>query len=307
MKAITVKNLTKYFNGFCAVDNISFDVESGEIFGFLGPNGAGKTTTIRMLTTILPLSSGTINIMNFQRGSEDLQIKQLMGIVPEMANVYNDLTAIQNLLLMGELYGVLKKERRIRAEDLLAQFDLIDKKDVKAKHFSKGLRQRLLLCMALIHTPKILFLDEPTSGLDVQSSRIIKDLIKDYNKQGMTIFLTTHNMEVANELCDRIAIINRGRIIKLDTPENMKELLRDTQILEVLFDKEVNQNSLEQLTHVTKVIKKDRTFQLFIKNPTDALCGLLEFIREQNLQINSLSLLSPKLEDIFLKIIKEES
>jgi ABC-2 type transport system ATP-binding protein len=307
MNAITVNHLSKYFNGFCAVDDISFEVESGEIFGFLGPNGAGKTTTIRMLTTILLPSSGKITIFDLQRGPDDLAIKQLMGIVPEMANVYNDLTALQNLQLMGELYDVPKKLRNTRAEELLTQFDMYDMKNVRAKQFSKGLRQRLLLCMALIHSPKILFLDEPTSGLDVQSSRIIKNLIKDYNKQGTTVFLTTHNMDVANELCDRIAIINKGKIIELDTPESLKQLITDIQTLEVLFDKAVDPLLLENLVGVSKVVKTEKYYCLYIENPTQVVFELMQLVRDQKLRIKSLSLLSPKLEEVFLKIITEDA
>ncbi len=305
MKIIDVKNLSKYFNGFCAVDDISFDVQQGEVFGFLGPNGAGKTTTIRMLTTVLPPSSGTITIKEWQRGKQDLKIKQIMGVVPEMANVYNDLTALQNLSLMGELYDVSKQVRTERAENLLKKFQIFDKKNSKAKQFSKGLRQRLLLCMALIHSPQILFLDEPTSGLDVQSSRIIKDTIKEYNQQGVTIFLTTHNMDVANELCDRIAIINKGRIIALDTPRNLKQIIQNIQTIEVFFDKEINPSVLEKLAQVSQVIRKEDCLQLYVKNPTAAVFELMEFVKKNNLRLVSLNLQSPKLEEIFLKIIEE--
>lgn len=305
MNAIEVRELSKYFNGFCAVDKINFEVEEGEIFGFLGPNGAGKTTTIRMLTTVLPPSSGTMKIMNWYRGKNDLKIKQIQGVVPEMANVYNDLTALQNLTLMGELYDVPKQVRTARGEELLKQFQIFDKRDVKAKQFSKGLRQRLLLCMALIHSPQILFLDEPTSGLDVQSSRIIKNTIREYNQQGNTIFLTTHNMDVANELCDRIAIINKGRIIAMDTPRTLKQIIKDIQTLEVLFDREIDRILLEKLTQVSRVIKKADCIQLYVNNQTEAVFELLEFVKSNNLQIISLNLQSPKLEEIFLKIIEE--
>ena len=307
MNIISVQNVSKFFNGFCAVDNITFDVKQGEIFGFLGPNGAGKTTTIRMLTTVLPPSSGKIVINNWQRGKDDLRIKQIQGVVPEMTDVYNDLTAFQNLSLMGELYDIPKQLRRTGAEMLLKEFQIFDKRDSKAKHLSKGLRQRLLLCMALIHSPQIVFLDEPTSGLDVLSSRLIKNKIKEYNQQGITVFLTTHNMDVANELCDRIAIINKGRIIALDTPRNLKQITQSIQTLEVAFDREIDQTLLEKITQTSHIIKKENYFQLYVRNPTEAVLELMEVVKRNNLQLVSLSLQSPKLEEIFLKIIEEGS
>ena len=185
-------------------------MKEGEIFGFLGPNGAGKTTTIRMLAGVLKPTNGYIAIFGENIWKHPLKVKQIMGHVPEMANVYVELTGMQNLTLIGEIYGLPKKERIARAESLLKKFELFEKSSLKAKKYSKGMKQRLLLCMALMSNPEILFLDEPTVGLDVKSSRIIKKLIKEYNEKGMTIFLTTHDMDVANELCHRIAIINQG-------------------------------------------------------------------------------------------------
>ncbi|MFX1452153.1 MAG: ABC transporter ATP-binding protein, partial [Promethearchaeota archaeon] len=191
-----------------AVDDISFEVKKGEIFGFLGPNGAGKTTTIRMMTGVLKPTKGNVSIFGHDVWKNQILVKQITGNVPEEANVYFDLTGLQNLMFIGEIYGVPKKTRLKRAESLLKKFELYEKRNLKAMKYSKGMKQRLLLCMALMSKPEILFLDEPTTGLDVQSARIIKQLIREYNEKGVTIFLTTHDMEVANELCHRIAIIN---------------------------------------------------------------------------------------------------
>ncbi|HDM89075.1 MAG TPA: ATP-binding cassette domain-containing protein, partial [Candidatus Bathyarchaeota archaeon] len=211
-EAIVAENLTKRFGELVAVNHVSFKVKKGEFFGFLGPNGAGKTTTIRMLTGIIKPDEGTASVMGYDVRREIVKARQVMGIVPEMANVYVDLSVWQNLMFMGELYGVPKDYRCKNAEKLLHELNLYDKRDVKAKRLSKGMRQRLLLCMALLNDPEILFLDEPTVGLDIQSAHIIRGMLRDLNENGVTIFLTTHNMEEANQLCDRIAIINHGRI-----------------------------------------------------------------------------------------------
>ncbi|MDH5771319.1 MAG: ATP-binding cassette domain-containing protein, partial [Candidatus Bathyarchaeota archaeon] len=210
--AIEVSNLTKYYGELLAVDHTNFDVKGGEIFGFLGPNGAGKTTTIRMLTGVIKPNAGTASIMGYDILKEPLKAKQVMGIVPELSNAYPDLSAWHNLMFLGELYGVPKKRRQERAEELLKRLGLYERRSHLVKGFSKGMKQRLIICMALLNDPQILLLDEPTIGLDVQSARMIRDMIRELNKDGATVFLTTHNMEEANQLCDKIAIINHGKI-----------------------------------------------------------------------------------------------
>jgi len=255
MEAILVKELSKHFfisrkkkigkrssesnTIIRAVDAISFTVNRGEIFGFLGPNGAGKTTTIRMMTGVLKPSKGNIKIFDHDVWKNPIPIKQITGNVPEEANAYLELTGWQNLIFIGEIYGISKKDREERAESLLKKFELFEKGNMKTKKYSKGMKQRLLLCMALMTNPEVLFLDEPTSGLDVQSARIIKQLIREYNEKGMTIFLTTHDMEIANELCHRIAIINRGKIISLDTPENLKKLTQEYLAIDCYFNEAI--------------------------------------------------------------------
>jgi ABC-2 type transport system ATP-binding protein len=183
MPMIVVDKLVKDFGSFRAVDTVSFQVEKGEIFGLLGPNGAGKTTTIRMMTGILQASSGNIQIADFDIQKAAIAAKQLMGVVPEMANAYIDISALNNLLIMGELYGLDKANRLQRAEELLKKFQLYDKRQQKVKTFSKGMKQRLIIAMALMNDAQILFLDEPTSGLDVESVRLIRQLILEFIKQ----------------------------------------------------------------------------------------------------------------------------
>src|SRR4030066_2544404 len=218
--AITVQDLTKHYPNVLAVDHISYEVSRGEFFGFLGPNGAGKTTTIRMLTGIIKKDSGEVSIMGYPAGS--VRAKQLSGVMPELSNAYLDLTAWGNLMLMAELYRISGNQAKERAESLLQQLGLFERKDSLASTYSMGMRKRLILCMALLSNPQILFLDEPTSGLDVQSVRFMRALLRNLRNEGKTIFLTTHNMDEAAEMCERVAIINHGKIVARDSAAKMR-------------------------------------------------------------------------------------
>lgn len=304
MNVIEIENLSKYFGEVHAVDQVNFHVNEGEIFGFLGPNGAGKTTTIRMMTGVLKPTNGQIQIFKKNIWKNPIPIKQIIGNVPEMANVYLDLTGMQNLTLIGELYGVSKKINKERAEKLLKQFELFEKRDFKTKKYSKGMKQRLLLCMALMNDPIILFLDEPISGLDVQSAKIIKQLIKEYNQNGTTIFLTTHDMEVANELCDRIAIINKGKIVSLDTPENLKKLFQEFQEIDISFNQDVNSEEMEKLSSIKKVQKVKDGFSVIVHEVNQAIIQITDFAKANKLEIRRLITHQPRLEEVFLKIIE---
>jgi ABC-2 type transport system ATP-binding protein len=296
--------ISKDFGPVQAVKEISFSVKEGEIFGFLGPNGAGKTTTIRIMTGVLEPTSGLVKIFGKDFWKNPIPIKQHVGGVPETANVYIDLTGLYNLTFMGELYGIPRKVGEKRAEELLKQFDLYEKRNLKAKAYSKGMKQRLLICMALMSDPKILFLDEPTSGLDVQSSILIKQLIKEYNKKGTTIFLTTHNMEDANELCDRIAIINKGKIVSLNTPENLKKLFQENHSVEVSFNRDVDKGELEQLSIAKEVDKIKDGWRLIVNDVNQTIMDITDFAKINKLEITRMLTPEPSLEEVFLKIIE---
>ena len=303
-EAIVVSNLTKRFGELVAVDHISFKVKRGEFFGFLGPNGAGKTTTIRMLTGVIKPDGGTALVMGYDIERESIKAKQVMGIVPETANAYIDLTVWQNLMFMGELYGIPKEERKRRGESLLRELGLYDRRDFKVKGLSKGMKQRLLLCMALINEPEILFLDEPTVGLDVRSARSIREMLQKLNEKGVTIFLTTHNMEEANQLCNRIAVINHGKIAAIDTPERLKRVMKGLQYVEVSFDKPTPLESLAKLPYVNDVRKIGNGIRLYTDSPCDLVCYIVDYVREKKLKLISLEVLNPKLEDVYLKLIE---
>jgi ABC-2 type transport system ATP-binding protein len=218
VKAIEVQNLTRDFNGLRAVDSISFAVEAGEILGFLGPNGAGKTTTIKILTGQLRPTSGAARVAGCDVVTERQQLKPQIGVVFEYQNIYERLSARDNLTFAARLYGV----RKNRVNQVLAQVGLTDRARDKVKKYSNGMKQRLLIARALLHEPKVLFLDEPTRGLDPHVARDIRAIVADLAKQGVTVFLTTHYMEEADQLSDRVAFIDQGRIVALDTPERLK-------------------------------------------------------------------------------------
>ena len=303
--AVEVSDLTKSFGELVAVDHVSFQLKRGELFGFLGPNAAGKTTTIRMLTGVIKPDEGTASIMGYDILAESLKTKQIMGIVPEMANAYVDLSAWNNLMLIGELYGVPKKQRQEKATELMKEFGLYERRNHLVKGFSRGMKQKLLLCMALINEPQILFLDEPTSGLDVESQRLIKDMIREFNKSGTTVFLTTHNMEEANQLCDRIAIINHGKIAAIDSPERLRMRSSGLQSVEVSFDKKISVDELSKIHGVREAKKIGDKIRLYVDEPSLVLDGVVDFARSKKLRIISLNTLAPTLEDVFLKLVKE--
>lgn len=215
---IEVKGLTKRYGELLAVDSISFNVEKGEIFGFLGPNGAGKTTTIKILTGELEPTDGDVKVAGFNPVSDRKNLHKIIGVVPEVQNLYERMTAKENLTFFAKLYDINHK----RVDELLEQFDLQEWANEKVKNFSLGMKQRLLLARGLLPKPDILFLDEPTKGLDPYTARYIRSIIREVNKKGATVFLTTHYMEEADELSDRVVIIDKGKIIACDNPENLK-------------------------------------------------------------------------------------
>ena len=306
--AIEVDNLTKYYGrpgkGVLAVDHISFTVHRGEIFGFLGPNGAGKTTTQRMLTTLLEPTEGRIIINGHDMTHDSYPVKRQMGLVPEESNVYTELTAWENLMFTARLYRVPRHERASRGRELLETFGLWEKRDVKVENFSKGMRRRLSIAMSIIHRPSLLFLDEPTPGLDAQSARAIKGLIRRLNAEGTTIFLTTHQIEEANQLCDRVAIINHGQIAAIDTPERLKQTFRQVQSVEVALepDGQSHGEALASLPGVSTSVKAGDKWRLYTQDPSALLPHIVDYARSHGLQVVSLSTLGPSLEDVFLQI-----
>jgi ABC-2 type transport system ATP-binding protein len=302
--AIAVQELTKHYEDVTAVDHISFEVKKGEIFGFLGPNGAGKTTTIRILTGLIKPDEGKAFVTGYDVLKNPIEVKQRIGVVPEVSNAYVDLTAWENLALIGKLYGVQPQKLREKATNLLKEFGLYEVKDKLVRAFSKGMKQRLLLCMALVNDPEVLFLDEPTSGLDVESARLLREKITQYNKDGKTVFLSTHNMEEANQLCHRIAIINHGQIAAIDTPENLRVQSMELQYIEVAFNKTVNTQEFLENPSISKAVSAGNKVRIYTAEISTVIEFLVEYAKKNNLRILSLNTMMPSLEDVFLKLIK---
>ena len=226
MKAIEVENLSRAFNGLRAVDNISFSVEAGEIFGFLGHNGAGKTTTIRMLSGQLLPNSGRGRVAGCDIVTEQQRLRPLIGVVSEHQNLYERMSGRENLEFAARLYG----QDTQRVDAVLEQVDLLDRAKDRVQNYSNGMKQRLVIARSILHRPQIVFLDEPTRGLDPVVGRELRQLITDMSSQGVTIFLTTHYMEEADQLCDRVAFLSEGRIVALDTPNELKTAHGSNQV-----------------------------------------------------------------------------
>jgi ABC-2 type transport system ATP-binding protein len=301
---ILVNNLTKFYGTTLAVDHISFHIKEGEVFGFLGPNGAGKTTTIRMMVGLTQPTSGTALIDGHDVLKESVEVKGTIGLVPETSNLYGELTSLGNLIYQAELYGVARKERKDRALQLLEEFGLTEHQEKPFQKLSRGLKRRLTIAAALIHKPKILFLDEPTTGLDVMSARGLRKLILDSKKKGLTIFLTTHYIPEAESLCDRIAIIVKGKIRVIDTSENIKAQVKETEILEIGLDRvsEELKGSFLSLNGVEKVLIDENRIRFHTRMLDQVTFPIIRSLEEHGAKIQSINTLSPSLEDAFVKL-----
>jgi ABC-2 type transport system ATP-binding protein len=302
-EAIQATELTKYYENLLAVDHVSFEVKQGEVFGFLGPNGAGKTTTIKMLTGLTIPTSGTLMVAGKDMVKQPVEAKKSIGVVPENSNVYDEMAAWDNLIFAAQLYRVPAEKRETKAKELLELFGLYDRRKDRACVFSKGMKRRLTIAAALVHSPSILFLDEPTSGLDIQSSRIIRSLIKDLNKTGVTVFLTTHYIEEADQLCQRIAIINKGKLVAIDNPQKLKASVEKHQVIEISFDQTSNiEQKLGMVESFKKVTQFGDKFRIHVDSSSEAIPALADFAKMNGLKIISLNTLSPSLEDVFVEL-----
>ena len=304
---IEVKNLTKRFNGFTAVDHVTFNVKKSEIFGLLGPNGAGKTTTIRMLSTLTRPTEGSAKIGGYDIVKQDNKVRQLIGLVSEKMIMYDRLTAKENLSFFGKLYNIPKTILNQRIDELLDLVQLTQWKDSKVGTFSTGMKQRINVVRALLNLPQVLFLDEPTLGLDPQSTVEVREFIKKINQENKTtIILTTHMMNEADILCDRIGIIDHGKIASLDTPTNLKKSISgiNTTIL-TLEIANLTPNLISTLRDLESVetISQENTNHLKIHaHGEGAFDTIIDTIRTKNGNIISIQNIQPTLEDVFLHI-----
>ena len=305
MNAIEARELKKSFNEVVAVNGVSFSVREGEVFGFLGPNGAGKTTTIRMLVGLLKPDEGKAFIMGYDVMKNPVEARELIGVVPEEANPYPDLSAWDNLRLVGMLYALTSKEIRERGLSLLKLLGIEEVKDRKVRGFSKGMKQKLLIAMALIGRPRVLFLDEPTSGLDVFSVRKIHELISKLSREGVTVFLTTHNVEEAGAICDRVAIINKGRIVAMGSPDDLKIRTGGYLYLSVVFDREVGDDVKELLSGYDFKLGRKRLL-VVCKEPGEVIGRIVDYARAKGLKIERVRTSEPSMAEVFMRIVGAE-
>jgi len=302
MLAIEAKNLTKKFNGLTAVDNISFEVEEGEIFGLLGPNGAGKTTTIKMLTTLLPPTQGEAKVSDFDILKDKSGVRKSIGIVFQEPALDNRLTGFENLDFHSRLYGMNRMMRQKRIKEVLSLVALEDKAKILVKNYSGGMKRRLEIARGLMHYPKVLFLDEPTLGLDPQTRLNIWDYIRKLNaSEKVTVVLTTHYMEEADSLCQRVAIMDFGKIVAMDTPQMLKNLLGGDVISLEAFPQETAFDIFKQLPWVKKIKMQGNFIHLMVEEGEKKLPLLIQIDQqEEGITIKTINLRKPTLEDVFI-------
>ena len=300
--AIRVENLVKTFDGFTAVDGISFAVEEGELFGLLGPNGAGKTTTINMLSTLLRPTSGSAVVAGFDVARDRDAVRQSIGIVFQEPALDGRLTGRENLEFHTMMYGIGKAERRRRIDEVLTLVELADKAGTLVEKYSGGMKRRLEIARGLTHRPKVLYLDEPTLGLDAQTRRHIWEYVRKLNQEaGVTIILTTHYMEEADFLCRRVAIMDHGKFVALDTPSRLKDTLGgDVVSLELEGDTAAFLDALSREDWVKRSKFHEDVLSLTMEKGERRIPELVMLAREKGVMVNCVNLRKPSLEDVFL-------
>ncbi len=305
MKAlIEVENLRKRFGEVVALDGIDFSVYEGELFGFLGPNGAGKTTTINILTGIARADSGKVMVAGFDCTKDPKSHQHLIGIVPDESNLYPELSGFDNMCFCGALYGMKASERKARAAELVEAFGLGEIAPRKFGTYSKGMKRRVTIAAALMHHPGILFLDEPTSGIDVASARKIRQLIADLHSEGVTIFLTTHYIEEAERLCERIAFIVEGKIVRIDSIKNLIESTGERKALLVSVvgaSCDLVGSLQREFSEFGFTCVADGKIRVEYENEI-SIAALVNFIEGQGAEVSEAKRLFPSLEDVFVKI-----
>ena len=306
---VEARNLQKFYGKLRAVQDVSFSIEEGEIFGLLGPNGAGKTTTIRMLSGLTVPDGGQAVVDGCDVIQDPVGAKLRLGVVPESSNLYMELSATENLIYVAQLYGMPKAEWRQRAEDLLRQFGLHERRNSRFQGFSRGMKRRLTIAAALVHRPRIVFLDEPTTGLDIMSARGLRKLIRELKKSGVTVLLTTHLIPEAEELCDRVAIIVKGKILLIDTVSGMRQRVKETEILDISISpfSESVLDQIKEIGGIEKAAKVNSHLRLYGNEILKQLPAIIEFLANGHIDILSIQSMNPSLEDAFVSLTGVEA
>ena len=303
---LTVKDLVKKYGDFTAVNGISFEIQQGEIFSLLGPNGAGKTTTISMLSTLYTPSGGEATIGGHSVTKEPMAVRNLIGVVPQELALYDDLSARENLVFWGQMYGLSGRTLKRRVEEVLEQIGLTDKAKERVKTYSGGMKRRVNIGVGLLHKPSLLFMDEPTVGIDPQSRRAILDTVKALNRQGMTVLYTTHYMEEAEELSDRVGIIDHGELIALGTQAELNHQVGENDTLILHIDEGQNGEALaaavRNLPNVLKADITDHTVAVIAPEAEDIMAPVITRANELGIKIRSVDIQEPNLETVFLSL-----
>ena len=303
---IKIENLTKEFDNLTAVNNFSINIQKGEILGLLGPNGAGKTTIINMICGLMDMTSGEIFFQNNKKGKKT---RAMIGVCPQENIYWPKLTCKEQLIFMGEMYGMSSKKVKKRSQELLDFLGLTEKSNVQARKLSGGMKRRLSICLALVHDPEILILDEPEAGLDPPSRILVRNFIKSLTNE-KTIILTTHNMDEADRMSDRIAIINKGKLLMTDTPENLKRSTGEGDLLEIILDKDISKRKTKLLESLSKKYDKisieDFTIIIKSKNIIEKIVEITEIIRQNEFVIKKMTLRENTLEDVFIHLTGEK-
>jgi ABC-2 type transport system ATP-binding protein len=303
---LEVRNLVKQYGDFTAVKGVSFDIKEGEIFSLLGPNGAGKTTTISMLSTLYTPTSGDATIGGHSITKDPMAVKQMIGVVPQELALYEELSARENLIFWGQMYGLNGKSLNGRVDEVLQQIDLTEKAKNRVKTYSGGMKRRVNIGVGLLHKPRMLFMDEPTVGIDPQSRRAILDTVKELNKQGMTVLYTTHYMEEAQELSDRVGIIDHGELIALGTQAELTKQVgqSDTLILHIGENDDAQglAGSLKGMQDVLEANSADHEISIITPQAENILAAVVSKASERGIKIRSMEIREPNLEAVFLHL-----
>jgi ABC-2 type transport system ATP-binding protein len=300
---ITTENLTKKFGDITAVDHLNLEVKEGEVFGFLGPNGAGKTTTVRMLSCLIGPTSGQALVNGYRVGKEDKQIRRSVGILTETPGMYDNLSAEHNLNIYAHLYEV--EDPKVQVEKYLRMLGLWDRRQDEAGTFSKGMKQKLAICRALLHEPRLLFLDEPTAALDPESARLVRDFIAELRQQGRTIFLCTHNLDEADRLCDRIGVF-KSRLLVVDSPANLRRQLFGRKVVFHLAagDDDLSQK-VQALPFVQEVKLVENKLVVTLDDPEEHNPDILNLLVGAGARVQFVGELRTSLEDVYLHLVKQ--
>jgi ABC-2 type transport system ATP-binding protein len=303
---LEVKDLVKKYGDFTAVKGISFDIKAGEIFGLLGPNGAGKTTTISMLSTLYTPTSGEATVGGYSVTKEPMAVRNLIGVVPQELALYDDLTARENLVFWGQMYGLSGKSLKKRVDEVLEQIGLADKAGNRVKTYSGGMKRRVNIGVGLLHKPSLLFMDEPTVGIDPQSRRAILDSVKALNQQGMTVLYTTHYMEEAEELSDRVGILDHGELIALGTQAELNRQVGENDTLILHIDEGQNGEALaaaaRKIRSVLRADMTDHTVVVIAPEAEEIMAPVIIKANELGIKIRSVDIKEPDLEAVFLNL-----